>query len=59
MTMRLIPMRSTILKQYLHSFLHWFTDAPLYKSIWFIPLVAVLYLAALIRNNFFTNKEIK
>jgi len=38
------------MKDALHDFLHWWEDAPLYKSIWFIPFVAVLYAIAVLKN---------
>ena len=34
----------------LNKFLDWFLKAPLYKSIWFAPFVALLGLAALVKN---------
>jgi|CXWL01.1.fsa_nt_gi hypothetical protein len=37
-------------KNLVHRFLDWWKDAPLYKSIWFIPLVAILYVIAIIKN---------
>ena len=39
------------------KFLDWFLNAPLYKSIWFVPLVALLGGIALIKN--ITTGEIK
>lgn len=42
--------RTQAARTILHRFLDWWAAAPLYKSIWFIPLVAVLYVAALIKN---------
>jgi hypothetical protein len=33
-----------------YKFLDWWQNAPLYKSIWFFPLVMVVYLAAVLKN---------
>jgi len=33
-----------------HRFLDWWKDAPLYKSVWFVPVVIFLYVIAIIKN---------
>ncbi len=38
------------MKKAVHGFLDWWKDAPLYKSIWFVPFVAILYGFAVIKN---------
>jgi hypothetical protein len=34
----------------LARFLRWWQEAPLYQSIWFVPLVMVIYIIAVIKN---------
>lgn len=34
----------------LYKFLDWWKDAPLYKSIWFLPFVMVMFIIAVIKN---------
>lgn len=44
------PARTHNARTLLRRFLDWWKDAPLYKSIWFVPLVMILYIIALIKN---------
>lgn len=37
-------------RRLLHSFHDWWKDAPLYKSIWFLPLVMVLFALSVVIN---------
>jgi len=34
-----------------HRFVDWMEAAPTYKTIWFLPLVFVLYLYSVIKNS--------
>jgi hypothetical protein len=36
----------------IRRFMDWFENAPTYKSIWFIPIVLILWLIAMIKNKF-------
>jgi len=42
--------RTHAARRLLRRFLDWWKDAPLYKSIWFLPLVMTLYLIAVVKN---------
>lgn len=42
----------------LHKFLDWWSEAPLYQSIWFVPFVLTLFVIAFIKN-LFTKQENK
>jgi hypothetical protein len=37
-------------RTFLYNFLDWWKEAPIYKSIWFMPLVMMLYVIAVIKN---------
>lgn len=37
-------------RTFLHRFLDWWKEAPIYKSVWFLPFVAMLYLIAVVKN---------
>jgi hypothetical protein len=39
------------MKNFVHAFLDWWKDAPAWQSIWFVPLVLVLWLIAIIKNS--------
>lgn len=39
------------MKDLVRMFLEWWKDAPAWKAVWFIPLVVVLYIAALMKNK--------
>jgi hypothetical protein len=43
--------RTQTARTILHRFLDWWKEAPIYKSVWFIPFVAMLYLVAVIKNQ--------
>lgn len=38
------------MKALIHRFINWMEVAPTYQTIWFIPLVALLYVYAKIKN---------
>lgn len=42
--------RTQTARTLVRRFLDWFVDAPLYQSIWFCPLVAILLVIAIIKN---------
>jgi len=51
-TARTHPARrlSLCFRWHVRRFLNWWKEAPFYKSLWFIPLVMMLYIAAVIKN---------
>ena len=44
------PVRTQNARTFVGRFLDWFLKQPLYIAVWFIPLVALLYIAAVIQN---------
>lgn len=42
--------------RWLRNFLHWWMTAPLFITILFLPIVALVWIAAFIKNKLF-NKE--
>jgi hypothetical protein len=35
----------------IRRFMDWFEKAPIYQSIWFIPIVLILWLIAIVKNK--------
>ena len=48
------PLRTHAVRTHelLHKFLNWWQSAPWLLTIWFTPLVIVLWLAAIVKNFF-------
>lgn len=51
------PARTHNARTLVHRFLDWWASKPMYIAVWFIPLVAILFLIAVIKNSITGDKK--